>query len=87
VRRFARSSPPNNVQELRDISVVSVVVANLDQQGRKLRLDTMHDFVKNELRPNTYVGVFWLYRNTIRAVAPYTSDAGRISNAMIRVAT
>ena len=81
------SSPPNNVQELRDISVVSVVVANLDQQGRKLTLDTMHDFVKNELRPNTYVGVFWLYRNTIRAVEPYTNDAGKISDAMMRAVT
>jgi len=78
------SSPLNNVQELRDISVVSVVVANLDQQGRKVTLDTMRDFVKTQLRPNTFVGVFWLGRGSIRAVQSYTNDAGKISDAMMR---
>ena len=78
------SSPPNNVQELRDISVVSVLVANLDQQGRKVTLDTMRDFVKTQLQPNTYVGVFWLGRGSIRSVQSYTNDPGKISDAMMR---
>lgn len=77
-------NPPNSVQELRDISVVSVVVSNLDQQGRKLTLDTMRDFVKNQLQPNTYVGVFWLDLHRIRPVQLYTNDAAKISSAMLR---
>jgi len=75
---------PKNVQELRDTSVVSVVVANLDPEGRKVALDTMRDFVKNELQPNTYVGVFWVYRNRISAIQPYTNDAAKISAAMVK---
>ena len=38
---------PLNVQELRDISMVSVVIAELDQRGRKFTLDTMREFIKN----------------------------------------
>ena len=79
----ANSTPtPPNVQELRDISVVSVVVANLDPRGRQLTLDTMHDFVKNEVRPNTYVGVFTLGLEGLRRVQMYTNDAEKISAAM-----
>jgi VWFA-related protein len=79
----ATPTPPN-VQELRDMSVVSVVVANLDPRGRKLTLDTMHDFIKNELRPNTYVGVFTLGMEGLRKVQMYTNDAEKISSAMDR---
>ena len=74
--------PPPNVQELRDISVISVVVANLDPRGRKLTLDTMHDFVKNEVRPNTYVGVFTLGVEGLRRVQMYTNDPEKIAAAM-----
>jgi VWFA-related protein len=78
----ASPAPARDLHELRDISVVSVVVSSLDPQGRKLTLDAMHDFIKDELRPNTYVGVFWLRPSVIRAVQPYTSDAERIFAAM-----
>lgn len=81
------ATPPNNVQELRDISVVSVVVANLDPRGRKLALDTMRDFIKNELRPNMYVGVFTLGLEGLRRVQSYTNDAERISAAMDQAVT
>src|SRR5579872_1754971 len=46
---------PPTVNELRDISVVSVVIANLDPRGRQLTVDAMRDFLKNELGPKTYV--------------------------------
>lgn len=75
-------SAPSNVQELRDISVVSVVVANLNQQGRKVTLDTMRDFVKNHAQPNTYIGVFWLGRTQIRPVQAYTNDPESVSVAI-----
>ena len=76
------TAKPPNVQELRDISIVSVVIANLDPRGRKLTLDTMHDFIKNELRPNTYVGVFTLGLEGLRRVQMYTNDGEKISAAM-----
>lgn len=78
----ASYSASRNVQELRDISVVSVVVANLDQQGRKVTLDAMRDFVKEHAQPNTYIGVFWLGRTVIRPVQPYTNDPDAVAVAM-----
>ena len=44
-----RTDMQRTVNELRDISVVSVVIANLDPRGRKLTLDAMHKFVQTEL--------------------------------------
>ncbi|HUN88510.1 MAG TPA: VWA domain-containing protein, partial [Terriglobales bacterium] len=81
------ANTPHSVQELRDISVVSVVVSQLDPQGRKLTLDTMRDFVKSELQPNTYVGVFWLARNELRPVQTYTNDAAKITDAVTKAVT
>ena len=78
-------APERDVNELRDISVVSVVVASLDPRGRKLALDAMRRFVKDELQPNTYVGVFRLDFGELWPVQSYTNDAETISNAVERV--
>lgn len=77
------TAQPASVQELREASVVSIVVANLDPRGRKLALDTMHDFIKNEMRPNTYVGVYTIDVLTgLHNIQPYTNDAARVSAGM-----
>jgi len=73
-----------DVNELRDISVVSVVIANLDPRGRKLAQDTIRKFVNDELQPNTYVGVFRLAFGELWSVQPYTNNAGLISNGVER---
>lgn len=86
----APAAPPQapSVQELRDASVVSVVVANLDPRGRKLAVDTMHEFIKDEMGPNTYVGVFTLDTLIgLRRVQPYTNDAERVANGVERAAS
>jgi VWFA-related protein len=72
---------PRDVNELRDISVVSVVVGNLNPEGRKLTLAALREFFQNELRPNTYVGVFWA-GDGFGVVQPYTNDAEAISAAV-----
>ena len=48
------------VNQLRDMSLISVVICNLDPRGRELTLNAMRDFAKTDLGPNTYVGVFTL---------------------------
>jgi VWFA-related protein len=80
------STAPRDVNELRDISIVSVVIAHLDMdpRGRKLALDVMRKFVKDELQPNTYVGVFRLGYGELLIVQPYTNDAETISNGVER---
>ena len=77
---------PRSVNELRDISVVSVLVGQLNQQGRQLALETMRSFLKTELRPDTYIGVFWM-DPYLRAIAPYSNDAEKISRAMDKAVT
>ncbi len=78
------SVTPRDVNELRDISVVSMVVASLDPRGRKLALDVMRKFIKDELQPNTYVGVFRLDFGQLWPVQSYTNDAEMISNGVER---
>lgn len=73
---------PMTVNELRDMSVVSVVIGNLDPRGRELTLRAMRDFAKTDLGPNTYVGVFTLGMGGLRNVQPYTNDASQVAVAV-----
>ena len=76
----------HEVNELRDISVVSVVIGSMgpDPRGRKLALEAIRKFIKDELQPNTYVGVFRLYHGDLWVAQPYTNDAEKISNGVER---
>ncbi len=78
-----------SVNALRDLNVVSVMIGNLDPAGRKTTRDAMRDFLKNELRPNTYVGVYALLAPdyTLAGLAPYDNDPDRISTAVERALT
>jgi VWFA-related protein len=76
----------HTVNELRDISVVSLVIADLDPRGRKVTLDAMRQFVSTEMRPDTYVGVFALGLGGLVDLQPYTNDAEKITAAIDRVA-
>ena len=73
------------VRTLREATIVSVVVGSLNPEGRKSAQDAVRDFIKNELRPNTFVGVFaWTYVG-MQTLQGYTNDGARISEAMERV--
>jgi VWFA-related protein len=76
----------HTVNELRDISVVSLVIADLDPRGRKVTLDAMRQFVNTEMRPNTFVGVFALGLGGLVDIQPYTNNAEKITAAVDRVA-
>lgn len=80
------SEAPHTVNELRDISVISVVIADLDPRGRKLTMDAMRKFVGTELPPKTYIGVFSLGLAGLRNIQPYTNDSEKISAAVGRAA-
>ena len=71
-----------DVNELREISIVTVVIANVDPRGRKLAENAMKEFIKKELRPDTYVGVFRLGPGGLREVQNYTNDGEKISAAV-----
>ena len=73
------------VRTLREATIVSVIVGSLNPEGRKSARDAVRDFIKNELRPNTFVGVFaWTYTG-MQALQWYTNDGALVSGAMERV--
>ena len=76
------SSASHTVNELRDISVISVIIGNLDPRGRKITLDAMRKFAKTDLDSHTYVGVFSLGRAGLRNLQPYTNDAANVGAAV-----
>ncbi|MGB6830263.1 MAG: VWA domain-containing protein, partial [Terracidiphilus sp.] len=73
---------PMTMNEVRDMSVVTVVIGNLDPRGHEMTISAMRDFAKTDLGPNTYVGVFTLGMAGLRNVEPYTNDAATISTAV-----
>ena len=73
---------PSPVRTLREATVVSFVVGSLNPEGRKSAQNAVHEFIKNELQPNTFVGVFIAGYNGVRTVQPYTNDGDLISAAM-----
>jgi VWFA-related protein len=70
------------VNALRDISVVSIVISSLDPRGRKLTQAALQEFVKNELKPSLYVGVFSLGMSGLRSLQSYTNDGAKITAAV-----
>ena len=76
---------PMTVNALRDVSVVSIVIANLDPRMRAMAVGTMKQFVENELKPNVYVGVFTLGEPGLQYVQPYTNDPQKISAAVAKI--
>ena len=64
------------------MSVVSVVIANIDPRGRTLAQNAMKEFVQKEVDPNTYVGVFTLGLGGLRVMQPYTNDGPKIAAAV-----
>ncbi len=70
------------INELRDISVVSIVIANLDPRSRKLTQAALADFVKEELKPSVFVGVYSLGMTGLKSLQPYTNDGDKITAAV-----
>jgi len=70
------------VNELRDISVVSIVIANLDPRGRKLTQAALADFVKEQLKPSIFVGVYNLGMSGLNTRQQYTNDGNKITAAV-----
>lgn len=81
----AAAVAPSTVRTLREATVVSIVVGSLNPEGRKSAQSAVREFIKNELRPNTFVGIFVADYNGVRMVQPYTNDGELISAAMERV--
>ncbi|MFZ0303042.1 MAG: VWA domain-containing protein [Terracidiphilus sp.] len=81
----ANATPaPPTINELRDMSVVTVVIGALDPRGREVTLNAMRDFAKENFGPNTYIGVFSLGIGGLHNLQPYTNDLSKASAAVVQ---
>jgi VWFA-related protein len=67
---------------LRTINVVCLVLSDLNQETRAFAFDAARKFVNNELRPDTFIGVFGLDSSGLRPVYPFSNNRERLLKAV-----
>src|SRR5450755_4290900 len=64
--------PPFN--PLRTVNVVCLILNDLNPETRAFAFDSARKFVNEELRPNTFIGVFSLDSSGLRPVYPFSNN-------------
>ncbi|HEX3742554.1 MAG TPA: VWA domain-containing protein [Bryobacteraceae bacterium] len=72
--------PP--VNPLRTVNVVCLVLSDLTAETRAFAFDSARKFVEQELRPNTFIGVFSLDSTGMRPVYPFSNNRDRLLDAV-----
>jgi len=72
--------PPFN--PLRTVNVVCLILNDLNPETRALAFDSARKFVNEELRPNTFIGVFSLDSSGLRPVYPFSNNRERLLKAV-----
>ena len=70
------------VNPLRTVNVVCLILNDLNQETRALAFDSARKFVNEELRPNTFIGVFSLDASGLRPVYPFSNNRERLIKAV-----
>jgi VWFA-related protein len=77
--RVQSDSQPN---PLRTVNVVCLILNDLTPETRGFAFDAAKKFVKNELRPDTYIGVFSLDARGLRPVFPFSNNRDNLLKAV-----
>ena len=72
--------PPLN--PLRTVNAVCLILNDLNPETRTFAFGSARQFVDQELRPNTFIGVFSLDASGLRPVYPFSNDRGRLLKAV-----
>jgi VWFA-related protein len=67
---------------LRTVNVVCLVLNDLTPETRAFAFNAAKKFVDNELRPDTYIGVFTLDARGLRPVYPFSNNRERLLKAV-----
>src|SRR5450755_2195019 len=70
------------VNPLRTVNVVCLILSDLNPETRAFAFESARKFVNNELRPNTFIGVFSLDRSGLRPVFPFSNNRERLLKAV-----
>src|SRR6202142_479583 len=73
-------------RSLRALNVVCLIFHNLDPYTRQYAVDGAEEFLKDNLEPGTWVGVFTL-TDRLSALHPFTTNREEISQAIKNVST
>jgi VWFA-related protein len=79
-----KSSPRLN--PLRTVNLVCLVFSDLNAETRALALEAGRQFVNNELRPNTYIGVFGTDDAGLRLLSGFSNDRPHLLKAVAQAA-
>ncbi len=87
VEARAAGTPAGNsarpaVNPLRTVNIVCLILNDLDADTRAYAFDSARKFVNNELRPNTFIGVFTLDSSGLRPVFPFSNNRERLLQAV-----
>lgn len=72
--------PP--VNPLRTVNVVCLILNDLNSETRAFAFESARKFVNEELRPNTFIGVFSLDATGLRPVYPFSNSRERLVKAV-----
>lgn len=70
------------VNPLRTVNLVCLILNDLNPETRAFAFDSARKFVNNELRPNTFIGVFSLDSSGLRPVFPFSNNRERLLKAV-----
>jgi VWFA-related protein len=70
------------VNPLRTVNLVCLILNDLDSHTRSIAFDSARQFVNNELRPNTFIGIFSLDSSGLRPVFPFSNNRERLLKAV-----
>jgi VWFA-related protein len=80
------TSGPNSkrpsVNPLRTVNLVCIILSDLNPETRATAFNAARRFVDQELRPNTFIGVFSLDRRGLRPVFPFSNNRERLLKAV-----
>jgi hypothetical protein len=70
------------VNPLRTVNVVCLILNDLNPETRAFAFESARKFVNEELRPNTFIGVFSLDGSGLRPVFPFSNNREHLLKAV-----
>jgi VWFA-related protein len=75
-------APRQQVNPLRTVNVVCLILNDLNPETRGFAFESARKFVNEELRPNTFIGVFSLDASGLRPVFPFSNNREHLIKAV-----
>ncbi|HTQ57638.1 MAG TPA: VWA domain-containing protein [Bryobacteraceae bacterium] len=79
---MARKAERPAVNPLRTVNIVCLVLSDLNADTRAQAFESALQFVNNELRPNTFIGVFSMDSSGLRPVFPFSNNRENLLRAV-----